>query len=57
MGRADIVRFNHRWRGHSPPISVAEGEKWYAFLDIFPRTSGPYIWSFLNTGVQRLSDP
>lgn len=41
--------------GTTPSHKVAEGEKWYAFLDIFPRTPG-HTLVVPKTGHQRLSD-
>lgn len=41
--------------GDVPSHRVAEGEKWYAFLDIFPRTPG-HTLVVPKHGVQRLND-
>ncbi len=41
--------------GDIPSHRVAEGEKWYAFLDIFPRTLG-HTLVVPKHGVQRLND-
>ncbi|MDE0857344.1 MAG: HIT family protein [Candidatus Poseidoniaceae archaeon] len=41
--------------GDTPSHKVAEGELWYAFLDIFPRTPG-HTLVVPRTGKQHLSD-
>lgn len=41
--------------GDIPSHRVAEGENWYAFLDIFPRTPG-HTLVVPKHGVQRLND-
>lgn len=52
---AEPTLFESIVAGAIPSHKVAEGEKWYAFLDIFPRTSG-HTLVVPKTGVQRLSD-
>ena len=52
---AEPTLFESIVAGTIPSHKVAEGEKWYAFLDIFPRTSG-HTLVVPKTGVQRLSD-
>jgi len=41
--------------GEIPSHCVAEGEEWYAFLDIFPRRAG-HTLVIPRRGVQRLAD-
>lgn len=41
--------------GEVPSHKISEGELWYAFLDIFPRTEG-HTLVVPKFGVQRLSD-
>ena len=50
-----VTLFEKILRGEIPSHKVAEGEKWFAFLDIFPRRSG-HTLVIPRRGVQRLNE-
>ena len=50
-----VTLFEKILRGEIPSHTVAEGEDWFAFLDIFPRRSG-HTLVIPRRGVQRLSE-
>ena len=50
-----VTLFERILQGEIPSHRVAEGEEWYAFLDIFPRRAG-HTLVIPRRGVQRLSE-
>lgn len=50
-----VTLFERILAGEIPSHRVAEGEHWYAFLDIFPRREG-HTLVIPRRGVQRLSE-
>jgi histidine triad (HIT) family protein len=50
-----VTLFENILQGEIPSHFVAEGEQWFAFLDIFPRRPG-HTLVIPRRGVQRLSE-